>query len=194
MPPADDYKQVLQAFETGSPALAVELAECFLARDPAHPPVLFTLAQACMQLQRFPQARNAFERYEAAVGSLTAPLARFRGDLEVEAGAFATAEDWFRRALVLAPEDAGTHPRLGALLATQHRLEEAVSILRAGTICTAGPVDEVWLNLGLVLRTLGRFPEAREALDAALQLTPDYAEARRVRADVIQALARTAEA
>jgi Flp pilus assembly protein TadD len=194
MPPANDYKQVLQAFETGSPALAVELAERFLARDPAHPPVLFALAQACTQLQRFPQARNAFDRYEASVGSLTAPLARFRGDLEVEAGDFATAESWFQRALLIAPEDAGTHSRLGALLSTQGRLEEAVSLLRAGTHCTVGPVDEVWLNLGLVLRTLGQFGEAREALDAALTLTPTYAAARRVRADVIQALARTAEA
>jgi tetratricopeptide (TPR) repeat protein len=176
----DTYSHIRQAYETGSPALAALLAEQFLATDPDHPPVLLLLAQASTQLQRFDQARAAFDRLNELTGSMTAVLCRVRGDLEMEAGQFAPAEAWFRRAIDLAPTDASGYIRLGALFAVRGNLEAAAATHQLGTRCTEGPIDEA-------CRGLGRYGEAKQSLDEAIRLTPDYPEARRARADVIQA-------
>ena len=75
-------------------------------------------------------------------------------------GAFRLAERWFRRAVALRPSDATDYIFLGALLAIAGRLSEAEAVHRRATKCKEGCRDEAYLNLGLVLRALGRWRSA----------------------------------
>lgn len=65
----------------------------------------------------------------------------------------------------------------GANFARATQLDAAERCHRTGTTMTDGDLDEAWLNLGLVLRAQGRYPDAIDAFRRALELTPDYEEA-----------------
>ncbi|MBK7946605.1 MAG: tetratricopeptide repeat protein [Flavobacteriales bacterium] len=53
--------------------------------------------------------------------------------------------------------------------------------------------DEVYLNMAYSLRTLGRLEEAKDCLQRALAITPDYPEAHEELADITVALSATSE-
>ena len=174
--------------------MACVLAARILEREPAHPPALLVLGDASAALGRYAAARGAYDRLLEVVGETSGSLCRARGELEKAAGQWQAAEGWFRRSINAAPDDARGYIYLGALQAVRGELEAALETHAAGTRAPQGPVDEAWLNHGLVLRALGRLDEARRSLDEAIRLDPEYAEARRVRADVIQASALADEA
>ncbi|HUG94219.1 MAG TPA: tetratricopeptide repeat protein, partial [Planctomycetaceae bacterium] len=110
-----------------------------------------------------------------------------------ERGELAPAELWYRRALDAGPHAAQPHIYLGGFLARRGRLEEAEDVHRRGTGCSHGPVDEAWLNLGLVLRAQERFNEALKCFEAALRLDPDYGKAATAAEDVRRVLELMAE-
>jgi len=87
---------------------------------------------------------------------------------------FAAAEAEHRRAVELAPQNAGVTANLATLLSSLGRLEEAVALtqraialepLRAG----------FYTNLATYLTALGRYDEAEAAVRKALELQPQFA-------------------
>ena len=78
--------------------------------------------------------------------------------------------------------------RAGGILARFGRLQEAEAAHRAATSCTKGPLEEAYLNLGLVLRAEQRYDEAAVCLEQALELDPKYTAAKNALRDVRQTI------
>jgi tetratricopeptide (TPR) repeat protein len=96
------------------------------------------------------------------------------GHLHKAAGDFGRAEEWYRRTIAQAPEDATGYIYLGSLLATLGRLVEAEEITRSATQCPEGCIDEAFRTLGLILLYRERFEEAAECLREAIRRDPEY--------------------
>ncbi len=94
-------------------------------------------------------------------------LFKFKGQNQVSA-------DWFRNAIDARPDDAGAYIFLGSVLARDGKLLEAEAAHRSATQCDDGCIDEAYLNLGLILRSLRRYGEARQCFERALELDPEY--------------------
>ncbi len=112
------------------------------------------------------------------------------GDICRETGRLDQAASWYRKAIEAAPEEATFPILLGGMLAKQGRFAEAEASHRAATACSAGHVDEAYLNLGLVLRAQERFEEAAECFRESIRRDPGYREARQALRDVRLCLAR----
>jgi serine/threonine-protein kinase len=87
---------------------------------------------------------------------------------------FAAAEAEHRRALELAPQNAGGMATLAILLAQLGRLDEAVA-LRQRAIALEPLRGGLHFNLALALTALGRYDEAEAALRQAIELQPQSA-------------------
>lgn len=72
------------------------------------------------------------------------------------------------------PDDADAYIFLGSVLARDGKLLEAEAAHRSATQCDDGCIDEAYLNLGLILRARGRYAEARQFFERALELDPEY--------------------
>ncbi len=103
-------------------------------------------------------------------------------------GDHALAEEWYRRAIDHSPDDTEGYIFLGGLLARSGRLAEAEVLHRRAITCTAGSIDEAYLNLGLVLRAQEQYAEALAAFQSAMKLDPHDVAARRGKRDVLRAL------
>jgi tetratricopeptide (TPR) repeat protein len=115
-------------------------------------------------------------------------LPLFRGRTYLEMGRPSEAEADFREAVVLDPDrSTSAWIQVAAAQAHQERFADAIETLRAATGLSGDP-EEVYLNLGMFLRTLGRLPEAAENLQKALSIDPEYRKAREVLRDVERAL------
>jgi predicted negative regulator of RcsB-dependent stress response len=87
------------------------------------------------------------------------------------------AEDLYRRALALGPEDPLALNNLGTVLSRVGRLDEAVILVKAAI--SANPdYAEAYYNLGALLINKGRTAEAIAPLQTALRLKPGFTEAR----------------
>jgi tetratricopeptide (TPR) repeat protein len=91
-------------------------------------------------------------------------------------GRLAEAEEIYRRALGIKPEDFRIWTNLGLVLAEQNRKAEAAESFRAA-LRLKPDLFTARMNLGIALSDLGNFEEAMNWLLAALQLCPDSAEA-----------------
>lgn len=171
-----------------SPALRIELLRRFVRDHPDHGPAWALLGGALGDLSQFGEAEVALHRaMDLARPRMATYIASDLGTLFRHKGDYGAAEQWFRRAIDLSPDDAQGYIYLGALLARAGRLSEAEEVHRRGTACVAGCVDEAYHNLGLVLRALGRYAEAGDCFDKALDIDPHYRDARAARRDVQKA-------
>jgi len=84
---------------------------------------------------------------------------------------WADAEAETRRALQLAPNDAGAQSFLARVLATQGQNARAVALIRQALASDPRRAAR-WNNLGAYLTTLGRLDEAGQAINKALALQP----------------------
>jgi tetratricopeptide (TPR) repeat protein len=79
----------------------------------------------------------------------------------------------FRRAIDLEPLNPDAHHDLGVALAEDARWEEAIAeYRRAIAIPIFAAPDAAYNNLGWALYSLGRYPEANDALQLAIRLNP----------------------
>lgn len=79
---------------------------------------------------------------------------------------YTEAESVFRLAIARAPDSVGSHANLNAVLLRQGRIEEALAVLQQGL--RIRPDGRLYSNLGTVLFTLGRYPEAADAFRRAV--------------------------
>ncbi|AMV36305.1 tetratricopeptide repeat protein [Planctomyces sp. SH-PL62] len=183
------WERLRTAHRAGLPALSVARARELVARHPDCGPAWKLLGSALIELARYEEAESAIRRAIALcpTARLWIPLAEM-GHLHKARGDHQEAASWYRRAVDAAPDEAGAHIYLGGLLAQSGSLDEAEAAHRAATRCENGCRDEAFLNLGLVLRALGRHDEAAGCFEAALQIDPRYRSAKLALRDVRQTL------
>ncbi len=93
----------------------------------------------------------------------------------------AQARRQYELAIEAAPKHAAGYIYLGALELGLGRIEQAVAVLRRGTKCRDGCLDEVWYYLAGALAASGEYSPARKAVDRALKLDPKYKQARKLK-------------
>jgi tetratricopeptide (TPR) repeat protein len=103
-------------------------------------------------------------------------------------GRFKLAERWFRRCLELDSKDADAWAFLGSSLARQGKFKGAKAAWRRQVRLGTGATDGGHLNLGLILRAEGRYKEALQHAERALELDAQYQEARELRKDLLEVL------
>jgi predicted CXXCH cytochrome family protein len=122
---------------------------------------------------------GAVSEYQTAIDRFpwyVAPYVNL-ADLQRAAGDEPAAESTLRRALRVAPDDAGVSYALGLALYRQQRVAESVAALARAS--TRDPATARYaLAHALALDALGRRAEARAVLGLALQRHPDDAELR----------------
>jgi len=80
----------------------------------------------------------------------------------------------YRRVLELSPDNVGTLNNLGLTLYYLGRSSEALEMLRRGSDLQP-EFQRIWLTLGFVESGVGNIPEARQALQNAIELGPETA-------------------
>lgn len=78
----------------------------------------------------------------------------------------------YRRVLELSPDNVGTLNNLGLTLYYLGRSSEALEMLRRGSDLQP-EFQRIWLTLGFVESGLGNIPEAKQALQNAIELGPE---------------------
>lgn len=100
----------------------------------------------------------------------------FLGRTQMQLGDFVSAENSFRRAIALSPDDFKAYNNLGLSLAAQNRNDEAEAAYRDAVrkqAHTGHPSEQPLLNLGTLLNDHNQSREATEFLKQAVAITPN---------------------
>lgn len=152
--------------------------------SPAAPPATLSLgelvgqAQHLQQAGRIDEAVALYQDWIAQGPVATRHIACFNlGTLQGAAGRPAQAEAAYRQAIALLPSFAHARLNLGHQLERSGQAEPALAEWRA--VLAAKPAPELqvhaWNNIGRLLETLRRYPEAEAALRDSLLINPDQA-------------------
>lgn len=152
-------------------------------RDPMSRSNLGTYFQTHHQMQ------EAVVQYEAAVGLTSDPGLLAQTYANLGAAYRAMGEDnqaytSFEHSLQLNPNLSNAWLGLGLLARKQDKLEESVADLSRSL--QLQPTAQAFYELGRTLTQAGRTPEALDAYQRALQISPDYAEAQQAAAALQQ--------
>ena len=171
-------------------AEARERCEAAIAREPAHTLARVALGAVLQRMGEYETAATVLE--EALALAPSRPVAReahrVLGEIFESRGRPEAAARHWQGALDIFPLDAMALERLGSLRLRAERYADALPIFRR--LVEATPfVAQAHLHLGVTLTRLGRLPEARLALDRALELAPGLDAARDLRAQLLKARA-----
>ena len=152
---------------------------------------MFDYGEMLYKLTRYEDAIRVYEDALSRVADEDARWAIYNqlGHLYQYWGRPADAEPWFRKAIEADPEVTTSYIFLGACQARQGKLKEAEETHRAATLCKEGLKEEAYMNLGLVLRAQGRFWDAVDCFERAIELYPQYSSAIEALEDVKMAIA-----
>ncbi|MBE1284649.1 MAG: tetratricopeptide repeat protein [Rhodobacteraceae bacterium] len=143
------------------------------ARSKAPPPPVIQQMVALYNARQWP-ALNALLANNLESTCFSVDMWRVQGGACIAQGRFAEAEQSFRNALALVPDDPDTLSNLGASIKSQFRPEEAIPVFeRALQLRPAFALAEN--NLGNALRELGRNEDAIPHYQSAVRIQPDYA-------------------
>jgi tetratricopeptide (TPR) repeat protein len=150
--------------------------------------VLFDYADALRLVGRMSDSIKVYEALEERdlpVGKRWLVLL-YKGQALMDSGKLREAEAIFLKSTEM---NQTTVPRiyLSLCLKRQERFSDAISILREA-LSMPGDTDEVLLNLALNQRALGDLKSAEQNLKRAIEISPDYEDARSVLAEVTRAL------
>lgn len=179
------YERLKRLSEGPFPASTIRYARRYLLDHPRNGIAWHMLAAALVESGRYEEAEQALSKaiQFCPLEKQQIPLAMM-GHLFEQSGDYEQAVDWFRKAIAADPSDAKYHLYLGTVLAKQGKLHEAVEVLQKAIQCTEGRLDEAHLALGMVLRSLDRFPEAADCFREAIRVDSTGREARRALRDV----------
>jgi type IV pilus assembly protein PilF len=155
---------------TKSPHLTNEHAEADAAADNV------ALAMAYMQEGNLARAKEKLDR-GIQEDPTNANLHSVYGQFYERINDQKKAEDQFREALRLAPNDPGQLNFYGVYLCNQHRVDEGVTkLLKVANNPLYRTPELAYDNIGVCLLTVHRDEEAESAFKRALNARPDYAE------------------
>ncbi len=115
------------------------------------------------------------------------------GAIAAETGDFQTALDHLRRAVDLAPGDAGNFVAIGNILSAMELFEEARDAYRGSLELDPNLVEPTY-NFGVISAMLERNDEAIRAFEHVIELQPDFAEGHFGLGEVLCAAGRADEA
>ena len=159
--------------------------------DPGHPTALARLAGLYSRRNRPADLVEACDELVDARPDHFEAHHR-RGEALAYLKRYEESEESFRAAVRLMPGSPSAHNGLGAALARLGREDEAVACYHRALGLAPG-MAEAWNNLGRLHRFIGD-EEGLAALDQAIRLRPDFAEAHNNRAQVLNSLRRFDEA
>jgi DNA-binding response OmpR family regulator/cytochrome c-type biogenesis protein CcmH/NrfG len=138
---------------------------------------LFQLGQLCLR-GGDPEKARRYLQEALKCGYQTPPdLRREAAETFLAAGMEQTAEDLFRQVLAASPDDVRLYNRLGIALRRQQKYHQALDCYRQA-LHLDPQSPQVHFNLGVLYLELGEPDKAQAAVQAALALRPDFAEAR----------------
>lgn len=143
--------------------------------------VLGSLARYEEALKCLVSARDLLE------GRHVAPINTQFGHLYYHWGLWLLSEKHYRIAMSESNRSANCI-FLGAVLAKQGCFDEALACYRQAIDRDLGPVEEAHYNAGLIYRAQERYEEAHAQFKRALELCPDYPEAKEARQDLVALL------
>ncbi len=192
-----DAAKALRAL--GEPRVAAAVLEIGVQHAPRSWALLDAMAGAYTAAGMVEDASNVLQRTAVMMEDLVA-AAPSRVAIWIDLGKLWTklnqwpaAENAYRKAVAVAPQDAGAALHLGALLMTVGKLEEARQHLNTARALDAASAM-AHLNAARVEFRLGNFAEAIAASTAAIALAPDLAEAHQILGTALLETEHTAEA
>ncbi len=118
--------------------------------------------------------------HEAVEGQPKSSNYRYKLSIAMErAGDLAGEREQLEEAVKLDPKNAGAQNALGYLLSRGGDVEGSVEHFRLAAAAAPG-WTKAWINLAAELAMGAHFPEAREAVNKALELEPDNAQAQKL--------------
>jgi tetratricopeptide (TPR) repeat protein len=182
------FREFEVAFDKDLYACAFELGKEYLKHYPKHLLAWLMYGITLRRLTHYQEARIALQRvikkskqwHDVALIEM-GHLYRSKGDLK-------KAANWYRKSVEAFPEDTPSLIFLGSVLARSGQLKEAEACHRRATECSEGDIDEAYFSLGLVLRAQGRYEEALQCFQKALELDPKYHPVKRQMKDLEKVL------
>ena len=154
-------------------AEAEKILRSILQRDPDNGPALEQLSQLLMDAGR---SQEAVELLSQAAGSSSSPdIYDLLGDAYSQSKDFAKAEEAYRHALELDPDDPGHHHGLAQALLSQDKYAAALDEYKRLSELEPG-TSENYLRMAQLYRRLGKYDESESSLLRAKQLSPGSLE------------------
>jgi tetratricopeptide (TPR) repeat protein len=168
-------REIEKAYGRGENACVIELAEQYLQDYPDSELALFFYGRSLLEFHRYTEAENVF-RKEIEV---TKPESRQypyknMGALCEKRGDYRKAEEWYRKANRLDPEEAGYLIFIGVMHFRAGKFAQAEQSFRGALLCKEGCFDEAYYNLGIVMAARGRYEDAIECYKKAIEIDPKY--------------------
>jgi superkiller protein 3 len=180
-----EVQAIISAMDAGQFSTAVVLVKKFLDANPENQRGWLDLGHALSQLARYSEAENAFQRaIELAQGEDCDVIYGQLGNLHKSQGDLNTAAAFYQKQIDADPTDATGYVFLSNVLMRQSKHDEAEAILTRALGCQIGILEEVHYSLGLHYRNINELHKSQKHLNAALQLDPNYAQAKIALKDV----------
>jgi tetratricopeptide (TPR) repeat protein len=155
-----------------APHRAIEQYNETIKLDPRHREAIYRLAMIYTQQRMFPQAVETWKKYIDATDGSAAAWSNL-GLCHELAGEHAQAEAAYRKGIEKEPMNQICRVNYGLMLARQRKYPEAAEQL--GTVLSQ---PEVHYNIASVLEQQGRTEHAKRVYQRALELDPNYSNAR----------------
>jgi eukaryotic-like serine/threonine-protein kinase len=153
--------------QTGQYERAVEQAQHALSLDPNDDDTYRALAFAYEKLKRFDDAEATY-RESIALRPQYAAAYNWLGSFLYTRGRYTEAIQEFRQSTELAPDNYRSYYNLGGALTSAGRYEDAIPPLQRSIAIR--PNAAAFANLGTVYFYLGKFPQAAQAYEKAVEL------------------------
>jgi tetratricopeptide (TPR) repeat protein len=154
------------------PQRAIDQYAEAIALDPRHREAIYRLAIIYTQQQMFPQAVETWRKYIDATDGSAAAWSNLALCHEL-AGEHAQAEVAYKKGIEKEPSNQVCRVNYGLMLARQRKYPEAAE--QMGTVLSQA---EVHYNIASVLEQQGRTEQAKKVYLRALELDPNYNNAR----------------
>ena len=155
----------------------IALFKHVIAHNPHAYHVYFNLGNALMEAKRMEEAAAAL-RVAAERDPDTVNIHINLGVIGLETKSFEPAERSFRRAIALDPDNFHARQNLAAALRRQRRFEESLAAMHAAAKLTPAPSAQHYFYMASDAVELARPQEAARYYQQALQVDPEYNEAR----------------
>ncbi len=157
------------AYESGNYQAAAELAESVIKAEPNHKSAYADLGRAQMAMGEFPKAETTLKK-AVALNPYSPDAFANLGIIYAAMDRNAEAEKAFRKQTEINPLDAKAHGLLGHFLLERKQYAEAATELEKAT--AMDPRASSFVDLGKARVSLDKLPQAQEAFDRALELSP----------------------
>jgi tetratricopeptide (TPR) repeat protein len=182
------------ALQVGKAEVAVDLIRQAIRHNPSNPVFFANLTGALRRLGRTDEALDAGRQAMRLDDNFADGLNNLANVL-LDAKVYGEAADVLKRLITLRPGLIDQRQTLARALILAGRAEEAVAVLRHYVQIAPREAQAAgYSNLGVALRKLERYEEAREAYQTALRIAPDDAAALNNYGTLLQDEDRYAEA